>query len=115
MNDMEKTKTILRHLGTLLYRFVHGLLHLLWLIIDTVVLFIRREWVIASREGRLSLGTILLLAGIFNFRADKFCDGNTAVYNACARPVVYYMYPWWAILLILLGALLLLGYWKRVK
>jgi hypothetical protein len=110
---MEMIKTVLRRVYSVFLHSVRRSARLLWQILDAGVFLVSREFAVLRREGRLALGVILTLVGVLNFQAEKFCDGNTALYNACARPVVYYMYPWWAILFVVLGALLFVGYWKR--
>lgn len=83
-----------------------------WDVFDFFVGLCLRESRILMGEGRLYLGTSLLLLGLFSLRADRFCEGNTELYNACAKPVVYYGYPWWAIACIVVGSVLLLGWWR---
>lgn len=83
-----------------------------WRKFDAVWDLVAREWAILAGEGRLYLGIALTLAGVMNFEAGRFCDGNTLDSIACTRPVVYYEYPWWAVALTIVGALLLAGWWR---
>ena len=85
-----------------------------WRMFDAVWDMFAREWALLSGEGRLYLGAAFFIVGLFSWKADKYCDGNTAEYFACTHPVPYYYYPWWAITLVVVGALLLIG-WRRRK
>jgi uncharacterized membrane protein YphA (DoxX/SURF4 family) len=86
-----------------------------WHIFDRIWDFVAREWSLLVGEGRLYLGAALFIAGLFSWKADKYCDGNTAEYFACTHPVPYYYYPWWVVLIIVVGVLLLLGWWRHSK
>jgi len=86
-----------------------------WRIVDHIWDLIAREWGILAGEGRLYFGAALFIGGLLNWKADKYCDGNTAEYFACTHPVPYYYYPWWVIVMIVLGSLLLIGWWRHPK
>lgn len=110
MNDMNERF----RRGWVIAKYVaRGVAARFWRVFDAVWDFVAREWAILAGEGRLYLGIALTLAGVMNFDAGRFCDGNTLDYIACTRPVVYYEYPWWAIALAILGALLLAGWWRN--
>lgn len=84
-------------------RSVSALVFLLW---DAVRDDVGRVW----EEGRLFLGTALIVAGLLSFEAQRFCDGiSTGV--GCTRPSAYYEYPLWAIVLVVVGAFLVLLWW----
>lgn len=58
------------------------------------------------RNGKLFLGMTFFVVGLFSFVSDRYCDGNVASYYACTRPATYYYYPWWAVILVLVGVTL---------
>lgn len=71
------------------------------------------EWLLVRvriiwRESDAFLGLLLLLIGLLNFHAARFCDGTSADYLSCTRPAVYYYYSGLDIALIVVGAFLLL-------
>ncbi len=84
-----------------------------WRLFDGVWDFIAHEWATLAGEGRLYLGGALLIIGLMNVEPGRFCDGNTADYFACTHPVTYYDYPWWSIAFVVVGTLLLLGWWRH--
>ena len=63
---------------------------------------------IIRQEGNLFLGTALMVLGFFNWSSAKYCDGNTADYLSCTRPVTYYYYGGFEIALLLVGVTLVL-------
>lgn len=63
---------------------------------------------IAIQEKDLFLGTLFFILGFLNFHSGKYCDGNTADYLSCTRPVTYYYYTWLELGLIILGVFLIL-------
>ncbi len=67
------------------------------------------------REGRLFLGTALIVLGALSFASDRYCDGTASTHFACTRPTTYYYYPWWAILFVILGTFLVLLWWLRTR
>lgn len=76
------------------------------------------EWVKASfslmkHNGDLFIGAALSLIGILNFSSGKYCDGNTADYLSCTRPVTYYYYSGFDILIAVIGVFLLLIWFLR--
>jgi hypothetical protein len=85
--------------------------------LGALVLFIRDELVRDVQDivlsGRLFLGITSLLVGLLSFASDKYCDGNAANYYTCTRPATYYFYPWWAILLIVIGSFLIVLWFLR--
>lgn len=60
------------------------------------------------RNSDAFLGLFLLLVGVLNIHAARFCDGNSADYLSCTRPAVYYFYSGIDSALIIAGAFLLL-------
>ena len=76
--------------------------------IDGAMEWTSANFEIVRRETDLFVGSALLLVGLFTFRSDKFCDGNTADYLSCTRPTAYHYYGWLQILLIVLGAFFIL-------
>jgi len=65
---------------------------------------IQTDFATIAAQSRLFLGIAMLSFGILLFQSDKYCDGNPSTYAACTRPSTYYYYPWWAILLVVLGS-----------
>ena len=65
------------------------------------------------RHARLFTGLALTVVGLLSFTSDRYCDGNASSYYACTRPATYYFYPWWAILLIVLGSFLIVLWFLR--
>lgn len=55
------------------------------------------------RHVRLFGGVACTVTGLLSFASDRYCDGSTSAYATCTRPAVYYFYPWWAVVLILIG------------
>jgi len=69
---------------------------------------------IIKREGDLFFGVLLTTIGIFHFRSDKFCDGNSVDYLSCTRPTSYHYYGGLEIFLIVVGSFfILLWFLKR--
>lgn len=66
-------------------------------------------------HSRLFLGILLMGLGLFSFTSDRYCDGNTSSFYACTRPATYYYYPWWAIIFVLIGTVLLTLWFLRKK
>jgi hypothetical protein len=66
-------------------------------------------------HARLFVGTAFVVVGLLSFSSDRYCDGNTSSYYACTRPSTYYEYPWWAILLTVLGSVLIVLWFLRRK
>jgi hypothetical protein len=66
-------------------------------------------------HSRLFLGILLIGLGLFSFASDRYCDGNASSFYACTRPATYYYYPWWAILFMLIGTVLLTLWVLRKK
>lgn len=65
------------------------------------------------REPALFLGAGLLLVGLMSFEVGRYCDGNTAQYLSCTRSAAYYYYDALDRTLVVLGAILLLGWFVR--
>ena len=71
------------------------------------------DWAIIREQSHLFLGALLLLLGLLDFHSGKYCDGNTADYLSCTRPVTYYYYTWLEIILIILGVMLILLWFMK--
>ena len=65
---------------------------------------IQADFTTIVAQSRLFIGIALLSIGVLLFQSDKYCDGNPSTYAACTRPSTYYYYPWWAIVLVILGS-----------
>ena len=68
---------------------------------------------IIRHEANLFMGTGLTLIGFFNWSSAKYCDGNTADYLSCTRPVTYYYYGGLEIAVMVLGVTLILIWYVR--
>ena len=75
---------------------------------DTTIDGLGEKIHIIWREFELFLGSTLILLGLLSFKADKFCDGNTADYLSCTRPSAFYYFPALDKGLIILGVILVL-------
>jgi len=87
-----------------------------WIIatFDRLMDALEYDWVIIRREYDIFLGALLFLTGLLDFHSGKYCDGNTADYLSCTRPVTFYYYTWLEIILIILGVgFILLWFMKR--
>jgi len=83
-------------------------------IFDRVMDGLEEDWKIVRHESDLFLGMLLFLLGLLDFHSGKYCDGNTADYLSCTRPVTYYYYTWLEMILIILGVtFILLWFMKR--
>ena len=83
---------------------------------DAVMDALEYNWRIVRRESDIFLGTLLFLLGFLNFHSGRYCDGNTADYLSCTRPVTYYYYTWLEMILIILGVTcILLWFMKRER
>jgi hypothetical protein len=72
------------------------------------------DWSIIKYHNDLFFGVLLFLLGLLNFHSGRYCDGNTADYLSCTRPVTYYYYTWFDMILIILGiTFILLWFMKR--
>lgn len=76
--------------------------------VSAVALFlrdkVRQDFNLMVTQSRLFIGIAFLCVGFLLFESGKYCDGNPSNYYACTRPSTYYYYPWWAILLVILGS-----------
>jgi hypothetical protein len=96
-----------------------GRVHKVWRYAQALVTLMRdmvaddvaRIWM----HARLFIGQLLLIVGLFSFASDKYCDGNSSAYYACTRPSTFYYYPWWAIVLIVLGSFSCMLWFLRKK
>ncbi len=79
--------------------------------------FIFLDWLIDLCEDNLRVifkekdvffGAALAIIGVMHFRTGKYCDGNTADYLSCTRPVAYYYYGALEIFLVLIGVCFIL-------
>jgi hypothetical protein len=71
---------------------------------------------IIRRESDLFLGTLLTILGTLNFHSGRYCDGNTADYLSCTRPVTYYYFTWFETGLIIVGIFfIMLWFLKRQR
>jgi hypothetical protein len=68
---------------------------------------------IIIHEKDLFLGTLLFLLGLLNFHSGKYCDGNTADYLSCTRPVTYYYYSWLEVVLVIFGVFMIMLWFLR--
>ena len=75
---------------------------------DRLVDWLEERLRILIIEKDLFLGTLFFILGFLNFHSGKYCDGNSADYLSCTRPVTYYYYTWWEIALVILGVFLIL-------
>ncbi len=74
------------------------------------------DWEVIKREADIFIGAFLFLIGLLDFHSGKYCDGNTADYLSCTRPVTYYYYTWLEMILIILGVtFILLWFMKRQR
>jgi hypothetical protein len=64
---------------------------------------LREDCIDLFLEGRLTLGSALLVVGLMSFTSDRYCDGTASTYYACTNPSTYYFYPSWAIVLVVIG------------
>jgi hypothetical protein len=81
---------------------------------DRAVDALEEDWAIIRAQSDLFLGMLLFLVGLLDFHSGKYCDGNTADYLSCTRPVTYYYYTWLEMILIILGiTFILLWFMKR--
>jgi hypothetical protein len=68
---------------------------------------------VVQSEGRLFLGSVCTVIGLMNFRNGKYCDGNSVDYLSCTRPVAYYYYSGFEIVLVVLGVTLMLVWFLK--
>lgn len=69
---------------------------------------------IMRHESDAFLGAFLFLMGVLNFHSGRYCDGNTADYLSCTRPVTYYYFTWLEIACIVIGVFfIMLWFMKR--
>jgi len=81
---------------------------------DRMVEILATDISIIRKEGDLFFGVLLAAIGIFHFRSDKFCDGNTVDYLSCTRPSAFHYYGGLEITLIVVGIFfILLWFLKR--
>ncbi len=66
-------------------------------------------------HARLFVGLAFMVVGLLSFTSDYYCDGVGTRMAGCTRPATYYYYPWWAVLLIVLGAFLLTLWLLRAR
>lgn len=71
---------------------------------------VREDMTRVWEEGRLFLGTALVVLGLLSFEARRFCDGISSGVG-CTRPSTYYEYPLWATVLVVVGSFLVLLWW----
>ena len=91
-----------------------GTMRLLFSTGDRLLDAMEENWAIVRREKDLFFGSLLFLLGLLDFHSGKYCDGNTADYLSCTRPVTYYYYTWLEIILIIVGVFfILLWFMKR--
>jgi hypothetical protein len=74
---------------------------------------IARDVRLVAVQWRLFVGATLVVVGVFSFSSSMYCDGNTSAYAVCTRPSTYYFYPWWAIVLAVVGVWCLLLWFVR--
>ena len=74
-----------------------------------------RNFQIMRREGDLFIGAMLTAVGIFHFRSDKFCDGNSVDYLSCTRPSSFHYYGGLEIALIVAGIFFILLWFLKRK
>ncbi len=75
-----------------------------------------RDIKIMRHESDAFLGAFLFLIGFLNFHSGRYCDGNTADYLSCTRPVTYYYYTWLEVVCIVLGVFfIMLWFMKRER
>lgn len=67
------------------------------------------------RHVHLMGGITCAFIGLLSFSSDRYCDGNTSIGYACTRPSTYYFYPWWAILLVVFGAVGVSVWYVRMR
>jgi hypothetical protein len=85
-------------------------------VFDSAIDALAYDFAIIRREADIFLGSLLFLVGVLDFHSGKYCDGNTADYLSCTRPVTYYYYTWIEIILIILGiTFILLWFMKRER
>ena len=83
---------------------------------DYAMDIIEEDWNIIKREGDIFGGALIFLIGLLDFHSGRYCDGNTADYLSCTRPVTYYYYTWLEILFIMVGVgFILLWCMKRQR
>jgi hypothetical protein len=56
---------------------------------------------------KLFLGVVFVTVGVLSFASDRYCDGAVVVHGSCTRPATFYYYPWWAVTLVAVGAVLI--------
>jgi hypothetical protein len=59
------------------------------------------------RHIRLFFGSVLVCIGLLSFASGRYCDGAVITQVSCTRPATYYYYPWWAIMMVASGTVLL--------
>ncbi len=70
---------------------------------------------VVARDARIFIGLGLVLTGLLSVASDRYCDGNASSHYTCTRPSTYYFYPWWAILLVIVGSFLIVLWYLRRK
>jgi hypothetical protein len=83
------------------------------IVFDRTMDTLEEDWAIVRQQSDLFLGALLFLLGLLDFHSGKYCDGNTADYLSCTRPVTYYYYTWLEIILIILGVILILLWFMK--
>jgi O-antigen/teichoic acid export membrane protein len=75
-------------------------------------LYVDTRMVVEARY--VFFGTALFLVGFFSFASDRYCDGTATTYVACTNPSTFYYYPWWAVGMMVVGAMSLwIWYFRR--
>ena len=87
----------------------YSLVYFVLLVKDGIVQDVSYMW----HNARVFLGSGLVLIGLLNISADRFCDGSTNTHIACTRPTTYYYYSEVAIISIVIGSFLILLWFLR--
>ena len=95
--------------------FWNDIQHRIVRLFDGTLDVIARDIAIVKREGDLFFGVILTAVGLFNFRSDKFCDGNSVDYLSCTRPSSYHYYGGFEITLIVIGIFFILLWFQKKR
>lgn len=68
----------------------------------------QKDFLVAWMNIKLFLGVAMICIGFLSFQSGRYCDGNASSQYVCTRPATYYYYPFWAVVLTVLGSMLVI-------
>lgn len=74
-----------------------------------------RDIKLMRQESDLFLGVLLFILGFLNFHSGRYCDGNTADYLSCTRPVTYYYFTWLEVILVVMGVFFIMLWFMKQR